>query len=71
MFNKNIDKISGVKADMAKIRAKQHQEFRSQLTEEQLIKFDTMKGKMRHNAPQPERGDRMKRRNFNERGRDS
>lgn len=70
-INKNIDKISGVKAGMAKIQAKQHQEFRSQLTEEQLIKFDSMKGKMRHNAPRPERGDRMERRNFKGDGRDS
>lgn len=70
-INKNIDKISGVKAEMAKIKAKQHQEFRSQLSEEQLIKFDSMKGKMRHNAPRPERGDRMERRNFKGDGRNS
>lgn len=70
-INKNIDKISGVKAEMAKIRAKQHQEFRSQLTEEQLIKFDSRKGKMRHATPRPERGDRMERHNFKGNGSNS
>lgn len=37
---KNIDKMSEVKAKMAKIRAKQQQEIRSLLTEEQLLKMD-------------------------------
>lgn len=45
-INANIDKVAGVKAEMAKIMAKQHQAFRSQLTEEQLIKFDSRKGIM-------------------------
>lgn len=39
----NIDKMSGVKAEIKKIKAKEHQEIRSILTEEQLIKFDMMK----------------------------
>jgi Spy/CpxP family protein refolding chaperone len=42
-INKNIDKMSEIKAEIAKIHAKQHQEIRSLLTEEQLIKFDAMK----------------------------
>lgn len=42
-LNKNIDKMSGLKADIQKIMAKQHQEVRSMLTEEQLVKFDAMK----------------------------
>ena len=42
-INKNIDKMSSVKAVIAKILAKQHQEVRSLLTEEQLLKFDAMK----------------------------
>jgi Spy/CpxP family protein refolding chaperone len=46
-IDKNIDKMAEVKAEMAKIMAKQHQAFRSQLTEEQLIKFDSRKNKMR------------------------
>ncbi|GAB1451268.1 hypothetical protein MASR2M47_13240 [Draconibacterium sp.] len=46
-INKNIDKMAELKAEMAKIMAKQHQAFRSQLTEEQLIKFDSRKNKMR------------------------
>lgn len=44
-INKNIDKMSDIKADIAKIVAAQHQEIRSLLTEEQLIEFDSMKGK--------------------------
>jgi Spy/CpxP family protein refolding chaperone len=42
-INKNIDKMAEIKAEMAKIMAKQHQAFRSQLSEEQLIKFDNRK----------------------------
>lgn len=45
-INKNIDKMAELKAEMAKIMAKQHQAFRSQLTEEQLIKFDNRKNRM-------------------------
>ena len=42
-INKNIDKISGTKTEIAKIMAAQHQQIRSLLTEEQLVRFDTMK----------------------------
>ena len=45
-INKNIDKMAGIKAEIAKIMAKQHQEFRSQLSDEQLIIFDSHKNKM-------------------------
>ncbi len=45
-INKNIDKMAELKAEMEKIMAKQHQAFRSQLTEEQLIKFDSRKNRM-------------------------
>lgn len=41
----NIDKMTEVKADMQKIRAKEHQDIRSILTEEQLLKFDEMRGR--------------------------
>lgn len=44
-INKNIDEISEIKAEVAKIHAKQHQVLRSTLTEEQLLKFDAMKQK--------------------------
>lgn len=44
-INKNIDKISEVKTEMAKIMAKQHQEVRSLLTEEQRLKMDSRKPK--------------------------
>ncbi len=42
-INKNIDKMSGTKTEIAKIIAAQHQQIRSLLTEEQLLRFDTMK----------------------------
>lgn len=51
-INNNIDKMSELKAGVAKIIAKQHQEIRSMLSDEQLIKFDMMKerkGKKRGN----------------------
>lgn len=44
-INKNIDKMSETKSEIAKIIAAQHQQVRSILSEEQLIKFDSMKGK--------------------------
>jgi Spy/CpxP family protein refolding chaperone len=44
-INSNIDKMAEIKAEMAKIQAKQHQEFRKLLTEEQLLGFDARKGK--------------------------
>lgn len=61
----NIDKMSEVKAEIQKTMAKQHQQIRSLLTEEQLLKFDAMKGRMmdRHQdgfrdrkAPRPHAG---------------
>lgn len=45
-IEKNIDKMAEVKAKMAKILAKQHQAIRSQLTVEQLIKFDNRHQRM-------------------------
>ena len=44
-INKNIDKMSATKTEIAKIMAAQHQQIRSLLTEEQLLRFDTMKNK--------------------------
>lgn len=44
-INKNIEKMSDVKTDLAKLMAKSHQDVRALLNEEQLLKFDTMKGK--------------------------
>ena len=57
-INKNIDKMSELKAEMAKIKAKQHQAFRAQLTEEQLIRFDNRKNKMKHEIKNRRPGDR-------------
>lgn len=42
----SIEKMSEVKTEMAKVRAKQHQKVRGLLTEEQLLKFDRRKGMM-------------------------
>lgn len=44
-INKNIEKMSEAKTEIAKIMAAQHQQVRSLLTEEQRIKFDNMKEK--------------------------
>ena len=39
-INKNIEKMGGLKTEMAKIQNKYHLEMRAQLTEEQRLKFD-------------------------------
>ncbi len=54
----NIEKISEVKIKMAKIRARQQQEIRALLTDEQLLLFDSkrVREKMRH--PEHMRRDR-------------
>ena len=49
-INKNIEKIGSLKVEMAKIRAKNHIDMRAQLTEEQRLKFDAFKGKMKHDG---------------------
>lgn len=50
-INSNIDKMGKLKADIAKIMAKQHQEIRSMLSEEQLIKFDEMRARRGDRKP--------------------
>jgi Spy/CpxP family protein refolding chaperone len=45
-INKNIEKIGSIRVEIAKIMAKHHLEVRAQLTDEQRLKFDMMKGKM-------------------------
>ena len=47
-INKNIEKIGALKIEMAKIQAKHRLDMRAQLTDEQKLKFDMMKGKMGH-----------------------
>lgn len=42
-INKNIDQMSKLQADMKKIMAKQDQEIRAMLNDEQLLKYDAMK----------------------------
>lgn len=45
-INANIEKMADVKTEIAKLHAAQHQEIRSLLNEEQLLKFDQRKGRM-------------------------
>jgi Spy/CpxP family protein refolding chaperone len=46
-INKNIEKIGAIRVEMAKIEVKHRLDMRAQLTDEQRLKFDLMKGKMR------------------------
>jgi Spy/CpxP family protein refolding chaperone len=52
-INKNIDKVAGIRAEMAKIQTKNHLEMRAQLTDEQRLKFDMMK---HHKGPKGQKG---------------
>lgn len=54
-INKNIEKISEVRTEMAKIMAAQHQAVRSMLDEEQLLKFDQMQDRKRGKGMRPGR----------------
>lgn len=45
--NKNIDKIGALKTQMAKLQVKHHLEMRSQLTDEQRLKFDMFRHQQR------------------------
>ena len=66
----NIEEMSDVKTEMAKIRARQHQEVRGLLTEEQLLKFDSRKEMMKKRRSRSfENGNRNGRRNFERSGR--
>jgi Spy/CpxP family protein refolding chaperone len=46
-INKNIEKIGGIRIEMAKIQTKHRLEMRAQLTEEQRLKLELFKGKMK------------------------
>lgn len=46
-INKNIEKIGGLKVEMAKVQVKHRLDMRAQLTEEQRLKFDRTKNHMR------------------------
>ena len=48
-IDKNIEKIASIRVQIAKIMVKHHMEMRAQLTDEQRLKFDLMKGKMGKN----------------------
>lgn len=49
-ISKNIDKISDLKAQIQKIMVKHHLEMRAQLTDEQKLKFDNFKHKMKNGS---------------------
>lgn len=57
-IDKNIDKMSEVKAEMAKIMAKHRLEFRSLLTDEQRLKMDQRRDQM-HRKRRPFMRNRM------------
>lgn len=46
-INKNIEKIGGIRIEMAKIQTKHRLEMRAQLTDEQRLKLALFKGKIR------------------------
>ena len=46
-INKNIEKIGGIRVEMAKIQTKNRLDLRAQLTDEQKLKFDLFKHGMR------------------------
>jgi Spy/CpxP family protein refolding chaperone len=61
-INKNIEKIGALKVEMAKIMTKHHLEMRAQLTDEQRLKFDAFKHRMKEGkgmkGPRSPRGPR-------------
>jgi Spy/CpxP family protein refolding chaperone len=50
--NKNIDKIGSLRIEIAKISIKHRLEMRGLLTDEQRLKFDMIKEKMKHSKGQ-------------------
>jgi len=54
----NIEKMAEVKTKIAKLMAKQHQEIRSLLTEEQLLKFDMRRDMAKKKIRRPVMRDR-------------
>jgi len=46
-INKNIEKIGGIRVEMAKIQTKHRLDMRAQLTDEQRLKFDLFKHGMK------------------------
>lgn len=59
-INKNIEKIGGIKVEMAKIQIKNRIEFRARLTDEQKMKFDSFNArKQMGKGPDGMRGERL------------
>jgi len=46
-INKNIEKIGGIRIEMAKIQTRHRLEMRAQLSDEQRLKLELFKGKMK------------------------
>ncbi len=46
-IDKNIEKIGGLKVEMAKVRVKNRLDMRAQLTDEQRMKLDMLKARMK------------------------
>jgi len=59
-INKNIEKIGGIRVEIAKIQARNRIEMRAKLTDEQKMKFDSFNAnKQMGNGPGRMRNDRM------------
>ncbi len=54
----NIEEISGLRSEIAKIQVRQQQEIRSLLTEEQLLRFDQRKNRFHQRRSPAFRGER-------------
>ena len=46
-INKNIEKIGGIRIEMAEVQTKHRLEMRAQLTDEQRLKLELFKGKLK------------------------
>ena len=55
-INKNIEKMGALRVEMEKIQAQHRLDMRSQLTDEQRLKFDIHKGKTRQHRGQQAMG---------------
>lgn len=58
-INKNIEKIGALKVEINKLQVKHHLDMRAQLTDDQRMKFDMLKEKMRKGRGQKGRMQNM------------
>lgn len=59
-INKNIEKMGALKVEIEKTEAKYRLDMRAQLTEEQRLKFDLGKGKMKEKRAHGAKGQKQK-----------